>query len=408
MDTPLPTSRNVPAARRRVARGRLARWTVGLGAGATVGALGGAWWLVHSTAWAGPLLSDTVRSIVGPTVVARVQDFVYGIEDQVNLATRADEAPAAHWEVPPVDSATATAPSAAAPYEYRPRDVGPVHADHAAPGDGTWVAARVDDHEGPPLIYKTLLHPDPKRSWAEVFVTAIDLERTELHLVSGTLEPQATTVATRRWARSQGVIPETDRTRVVAAFNGGFKAQHGHYGMQIGEHRLLPPRDIGCTVARQSSGAMTIGTWSNLQSQADDFTWWRQTPPCMVEAGELHPGLRDDATTWGATLKGTTVIRRSAIGLSEDGQTLFVAVSNHTTAPAIATAMLHVGARSVAQLDVNWSHTRFVVFDEDHSERRTARGLFKGFVSEPGMYTQQSYTRDFFYVTRRPVAEAQR
>jgi len=98
------------------------------------------------------------------------------------------------------------------------------------------------------------------------------------------------------------------------------------------------------------------------------------------------------------------VIRRSAIGLSEDGRTLFVAISNHTTAPAIATAMQHAGATRVAQLDVNWSHTRFVVFDEVASGARSARGLFEGFVTEPGMYTEQPYTRDFFYVTRRSAA----
>ena len=375
---------------------RLALGGVGLG-----GAFATVWLLVHSTAWAGPLLSDTLRAVVGPAAVARLQDFAYGIEDQVNLATRSDEAPAARWEVP---EAVQAPEITLVPHQFRPADVGPVDKDHAAQGDGAWVAARQDDQAGPPLIYKTLLHPDSRRPWAEVFVTAIDLERTELHLVSGTAEPQATTVAARQWARSQGEIPEADRSRVVAAFNGGFKAQHGHYGMQIGTTQLLPPRPIGCTVIRESSGTLAIGTWTNVEVKTANADWWRQTPPCMVEDGELNKQLRDDATTWGATLKGTTVIRRSAIGLSADGNTLFVAVSNHTTAPAIATAMQHVGAQHVAQLDVNWSHTRFVVFDDVPEGPRTARGLFEGFVAEPGMYTEQPYSRDFFYVTRSDEA----
>ena len=65
--------------------------------------------------------------------------------------------------------------------------------------------------------------------------------------------------------------------------------------------------------------------------------WLRQTPSCMVDEGELHPLLRaPEVRNWGATLDGNTVIRRSAVGLDRDGKVLFVAISNHTTAPAIA------------------------------------------------------------------------
>ena len=39
-------------------------------------------------------------------------------------------------------------------------------------------------------MYKTLLHPDKGRSWAEVFVVAIDLKQVNLYPVVGTQEPQ--------------------------------------------------------------------------------------------------------------------------------------------------------------------------------------------------------------------------
>ena len=44
----------------------------------------------------------------------------------------------------------------------------------------------------PPLFYKTLIHPDSKRPWAEVFVVAIDLARAQIHAVAGTHEPKGT------------------------------------------------------------------------------------------------------------------------------------------------------------------------------------------------------------------------
>ncbi len=47
---------------------------------------------------------------------------------------------------------------------------------------------------------------------------------------------------------------------------------------------------------------------------------YRQTPPCLVEKGELHSALYDSNRDWGATVSGETVIRRSALGVDATGQ----------------------------------------------------------------------------------------
>jgi hypothetical protein len=275
-------------------------------------------------------------------------------------------------------------------------------ADNAARGDGIWVPVRIaGTMADPPLIYKTLLHPDRLRPWAEVFVTAIDLRRTQLHLVSGTLEPRARSANNRRYALGQGLVPERHRHEVVAGFNGGFKAEHGQYGMMVDHRVLLPAVPWGCTVLGRSTQDVEIAVWPRVSATSEQSSWWRQTPPCLIEQGELGPGMHDDNTAWGAAVGGSTVIRRSALGLSRDRKTLIVAVTNDTTAPALALAMAHAGAQDAAQLDVNWSHTRFVVFDAGPDGHRVARGLFEGFVSEPDMYVRKPSLRDFFYLTTK-------
>ncbi len=102
---------------------------------------------------------------------------------------------------------------------------------------------------------------------------------------------------------------------------------------------------------------------------------------------------------WGSTLDGETVIRRSAIGVSADGTFLYMAISNNTTASAIADGVHHAGAASVAQLDVNFSYPKFVLFETNGGSERQAVALADGFEFSTDEFIRQPSRRDFFYVT---------
>jgi hypothetical protein len=133
--------------------------------------------------------------------------------------------------------------------------------------------------------------------------------------------------------------------------------------------------------------------------------WFRQTPACMYENNTMHVGLRQPETRlWGATLDGDTVIRRSAIGLDESRRVLFVGISNNTTARALAEGMHHVGAVDVAQLDVNWSYPKFLLYRENEKGELVAQAPVDGFEFHPGEYVSKSAFRDFFYLTRKVPA----
>lgn len=369
----------------------------------------GLWIAVHTFPGLGPVIADGLRSVVGAERVSRIEDFVYGVEDDFNQWWRSDEAPKTYWEVP--DASTrrrpkppaSGAPEAPARPPFEPVDVGPMLT--AAKGDGIWVP--VPDPAKPdlePVMAKTLIHPDPKRPWAELFVLAIDLRAVELHLVAGTAEPRATTTEGRAYQRS-GLIPSAHQDALVAAFNGGFKATHGQWGMRVDDVVLLSARKHGCSVVMQKSGALLIHPY--MATEDDEALlggarWWRQTPPCMFHQGKRHGGLWDpDSRNWGAALGGDTVIRRSAIGLDAAREILFVGVSNHTAAHVLANGMNHAGASDVAQLDVNWSFPKIVVFPRDASGARRGKPLFEGFEVSEGEYVAEPAIRDFFYFTRK-------
>jgi hypothetical protein len=403
----MPDQPDQPKKARRVLspklRRRLKRGLIGAFAAAPVLVLG-LWLLVHKVEWMGPLLANSLRAVIGSDNVARLEDFVYAVEDRYNRWRRKDEKPKAYWEVPPAEPSAAppkvaSAGGVPALPPFRPKSVGPMHKSWSAPGDGDWVPIR--DARRPneePYLYKTLLHPDPNRSWSEVFVVAVDLRRVSVHAVVGRNEPKSLEKESQNYERIARIRDE-HHDQVLGAFNGSFMTEHGYYGMKVDGVTLVKPREKPCTIAVYKDGSMRIATWKAIANTEPEMAWFRQAPSCMYENGELHPGLQAGGTAhWGATLDGETVIRRSAAGLDKARQVLYVGITNHTTARAIAIAMNHAGAADVTQLDVNWSYPKFVLFDPGPDGKRIAVALAKGFEFSEDEYIRKRSIRDFFYL----------
>jgi hypothetical protein len=387
----------------------LKRVAIGSAIGLPVLALG-LWVAIHRVEWLGPWLADTGRSIVGNDAIAKLEDWAYGVQDEYNQLTRGDEPPEAHWEVPPQLPPSLLEENASKLKYPRfiPTSVGPVHTSFKAPGDGDWVPM-VDPRnpDEPPPMWKTLLHPDKKRGWALVAVMAVDLKQVRLNLVAGTMEPMTQLKEAKAHKRA-GVIPPEDVPRSLAAFNGGFKTTHGNYGMKAEGVLFVEPRTRACTIAAYDKDLLKIASWESVSDSRETMLWFRQAPMCMYEGGTMHKGLlAEENTLWGATLDKDTVIRRSAIGISEDGATLYVGISEATTATAIAKAMHHAGAHNVAQLDVNWSYPKLVTVEprDGDASSPVVKAVIDGFEYTEDDYVRKAMHRDFFYLTRKTAEE---
>jgi hypothetical protein len=174
--------------------------------------------------------------------------------------------------------------------------------------------------------------------------------------------------------------------------------------MSLGGVEYLPPRDIACTLVRYRDGSLGIGTWSRIASKKADMLYYRQTPPCLVEDGKLHEILEEYAYArkWGATVSGETIIRRSAVGLSEDGRTLLYGLGEAMTAQAIARGMQAAGAHWVAELDVNYSYPRLLFYERGPDDAPIASSaIIPSIDFTADEYVTRPSVRDFFYLTRR-------
>lgn len=418
------------------------------------------WLAIHHVPGFGPAVADGARAVLGPGFVAWAEDTAYGVEDQINRWRYSDAAPKTFWEAPPPSalpslpaavvtpaaapsgsptaevtvaastailspspllspspSSVASADAAAGPSDpgtFPPPSYSPPFQNVATPGDGVWIAMPSGGAPPPsgsadgaaraaPLMFKSLVHPDPKRSFAAVAIVAVDLGRVNLHLISGMLEPFSVTVPKER---RQGLVAKDDLPDLIAAFNGGFKATHGHYGMMINGDTYVAPRDIACTIALLRDGAIRIRTWPAVKDQEGSMAAYRQTPPCLVEEGTLNANLSEYNKNWGATVSGETVIRRSAVGIDASGRTLFYGLGEAVTAQALGHAMKSAGSHSAAQLDVNYAYPRFLLFERASPTDPPQAGspLIPGIDFDKLDYTVQASPRDFFYLTRRRTA----
>lgn len=328
--------------------------------------------------------------------------------DETRVPTRADRDPPAPSTVPGGSAVAAptSAPTAApsgAPKSrtsaFPPSAIKPPHERTAKPGDGAWSPLPAGKAGAPLAVAR--IHPHKIRGDVTVDVVAVDLSRARLGFVLGTEEPEGDAIA--KDARP-GTIPAADVTRLLAATNGGFKRRHGEHGAIVGGVVVVPPRPEGCSIAA-NGGALHIGTHQTIApvvGAAPDFL--RQGPPCLVEGGQKHPDTANEykAKKWGAAEDGKREIRRSAYALSADKETLYFAIGDWVTADWLADALVFAGVDAACQLDINWSYTRFVLYDGAASGTPVASSpLLEKLKFSSTEYWKTPSIRDYFYLATR-------
>ncbi|HJL18893.1 MAG TPA: hypothetical protein RMH99_24735 [Sandaracinaceae bacterium LLY-WYZ-13_1] len=326
---------------------------------------------------------------------------------------------------------------------WPPAALEPVIEQPAVEGEGRWIPV-VDDpyvnaYPGaPPAFFQTFLRADPERAFTRVYVTIWDPRQVQLRIQSGVREPESAT-----GQRGTGMIPrDPDTLRLlVGAFNGGFQALHGEFGMMASDRVYLPPKPWAATVAVFDDGRVGLGSWpapdwrgsyyderlANRQIP-EDMVDMRQNLTSVVEDGEYNPWER---WYWGAAPRNAdeqTYTTRSALCLTEEG---FLAYfwSQGIGPEVLGTAMLRTRCVRGLHLDMNNPHCGFEFFrpfapgqERPSLSRRPRReseydGDFprteedwhlraRKAVRSMGMpfprYSDRD-ARDFFYLTLRPV-----
>lgn len=306
---------------------------------------------------------------------------------------------------PPTTAAPGNAgsPAAAEARRFPPLGATAPFPETAAEGDGIWrpigdAALSESAAQAPAVAVQTVLHPHKQKRYVSMNVVAIDLSVLKLSWIVGNKDLKAELLKDHQ---TPGLIPVRDQESVVLAFNGGFQARHGWWGMMSDGVTLVDPKPHGCTLAIFGDESVKIAPYSELESERPRMQSFRQTPPCLVHNGEIHPNLlKGNLKSWAGQVADLKTRRRSAVGISADGKTLFYAVGSETEASDLARGLHALGASDGMQLDINWAWARLLLVGRIEGQPRFTSSLMpEALYGKSECFTRPS-DRDFFYLSR--------
>jgi len=227
------------------------------------------------------------------------------------------------------------------------------------PGEGVWKALDDDpfvstSDSGQAAFLFAFLRPDLDRRYTQTFYVLWDPRQVELHAMSGTREPKSATGAT-----GPGEIPRRPEvmSRLAAAFNGGFQAVHGQFGMMAEGVVYLPPKPYAATVAELSDGSTAFGTWPENTPIPPDMLSLRQNLTPLVLDDRINPYHR---SSWGGVPpdwdKDETRTVRTGLCLTREGFVAFVYGSS-LDPEHLGLSMLRARCVYGIHLDMNPGHT---------------------------------------------------
>jgi hypothetical protein len=352
---------------------------------------------------------DTLRAVpsIGPVPIAWVEDQALAMRDayrRIAFATSGDVAVVAADAPPQVlDSSQASIDEA----HWPPASVRTIWKTPEK-GEGEWSTPGVAwlprsprlAAEAPSPVLVTFVRPDDQRPYSKVLLVAMDMRQLDVDMEAGVEDPEPLT-----GPHGPGRIPRDPAVyrRVLAAFNGAFKTDHGHYGMMVHKHVLLPPVPGSATVVVLDDGRVGFGSWGperrvgGIEGIDDEaIVSFRQNLDPLVDHGQVNPTGRN---LWGFTLPGKGAqTERSGLCVTTSGHLLY-AWGDDVSATTLARAMSMGGCDFALHLDMNPYHTGFLFTSiEDLAAKKYKSQLLTPAMSIPVDRYIQYAPKDFFYV----------
>jgi hypothetical protein len=193
--------------------------------------------------------------------------------------------------------------------------------------------------------------------------------------------------------RARAAVSISERHRLLAAFNGGFKMGAGAGGYEQ-EGRVFYHLRAGlASLVIDRSGKASIGVWGEgFPARGTDVYSVRQNLQPLVLDGK-PAGASYDWGLWGATLGGGEYVARSAVGENAAGNIIFVG-SMSTTPYDLARALVRAGAKIGMELDIN---PAWVQLDVASKPGDSLHAEVYGQVRPADQYLN-GWSRDFFTV----------
>jgi hypothetical protein len=214
----------------------------------------------------------------------------------------------------------------------------------ALPGEGVWQGSGPLVNGSAPVLLTTF-RSELNYPRLIAYVAWFDQARTSLAFYPGRYEPPKAPI------RGPMSVPQSQRSRLLATFNGGFTYADGHNGSSINGLSYEPLRDGLATLVGYRDGRLDVQTWHGGKNAGPDIAFARQSLPLIVDNGQLSPKL-NDSTQWGYTLGNRVRVWRTGVGIDRRGNVMYAAANNQTVT-TLARILKRAGAVRAMQFDIN-------------------------------------------------------
>jgi hypothetical protein len=215
---------------------------------------------------------------------------------------------------------------------------------HRLLGEGIWRGTGPVLRGRPPVLVTTFrTELDYPRIVA--YVAWFDHTRSSVAFYPGRYEPPNAPV------RGPMSVPDDQRWRLLATFNGGFIYTDGNNGSSIGGREYEPLKDGLATLIAYRDGRVDVKTWTGGPVAGPQIAFARQSLPLIIDHGRLNPAL-NDSTQWGYTLGNAVRVWRTGAGIDRHGNLIYAA-ADYQTVTTLAQILQRAGAVRAMQLDIN-------------------------------------------------------
>ena len=259
---------------------------------------------------------------------------------------------------------------------------------HRLRGEGAWKPTGLPVRGGPPVLVTTF-RPETDYPRNVAYLAWFDRTRTDLAYYPGRYEPPSAAV------RGPAMIPESQRRRLLAAFNAGFIYRDVNNGSTDNGRVNEPLAQGNATLLGYRNGKVAIKIWHGGPNPGPDVAWSRQSLPPIVWHGRLNPNL-NDSSQWGFTVGNAVRVWRTGVGIDRRGNLIFAAADNMTVT-SLALVLQRAGAVDAMQFDINADWHTLITYTHHHGLRPSLVGPS----NHPASRYLSPDDRDFFAVYRR-------
>jgi hypothetical protein len=262
----------------------------------------------------------------------------------------------------------------------------------ALPGEGVWDPTMPGESTtSPPLLVSTFRSDPVEYPRLVAGVAWINTSQTTISLIPGRLEP-----AVQMPTRGPLEVPSSQRGKLLATFNSGFKLADSHGGWALSGHTYAPMHEGAATFVRYADGHYDVTAWRGGPHVSSAVVFARQNLPLILSGGQLTSNL-SDGPEWGATLGNAIQVWRSGIGIDAHGNLLYAA-ANYQTVRSLARVLKHAGAVRAMELDIN---SYWISFNTYAAPGALHPGKLLAETERPATRYLSPDDRDFFAIFKR-------